>query len=500
MKRYAMFFILPLLLMLAGPANAHMEEEPMFQDGAVYRFLSSDTGMTLSASNYGISANASTAQTESWDRELNQAWRLHLQADGTWKLECLTSGRYLAVYRNSKKEGAVIALAAESDSASQCWRFEGTMEKMRIVSVSSGLCLQFQDGVRVLDAKIVQAAENDGVRNQFWRAFQVDDGTTVFPRMLMLQDPSIHAGCPEILKEGDTYYLLAWDNTKSCSIRSSKNLTDWSAPTQVYSYANGLPEPWMEEDIPGGAIWCPGIYKIGNTYYVYYAISSLYSQRSTIGCYANTTLDVTDPAYAWEDRGPVIRSYVGDSYNCIDPCVVIDEAGLPWLVFGSAWTGIKITRLNPETGLLLHPEGPELLSLASRVKGDRAIEAGYVIRHEDKWYLFAAVDIMVEGKYHNGCGRADALTGPYYARDGVAMLDGGVKGGATAVTEAKENVIMPGHASIFQDDNGQDYLVTEYWEKGGALKLCISTIVWDAEGWPWTVLSPSPLTLANGEI
>lgn len=473
----------------------------MLKDHAVYRFINEENGLTLSASVFGLSYFSSVAIVDEWAQELNQGWRLHLLEDGWCKLELLSSGKYLAVYKNSKKDGAAITVQNPSDSNAQKWRITEENGYVAITSYTSGLNLSLKEKENDSKIYVVQTAENTDHKDQWWKVVEVDDGTTEFPQMLNLKDPTIHTGCPEITKVGDTYVLLAWDNTESCSIRTSKNLTDWTDQRWVYSYHEGLPEPWMEELVPGGGMWCPGIYKIKDTWYVYYAVSGIYEQTSFIGCYSNKTLDSSSPDYEWVSCGPVIRSAVGDPYNCIDPCVVTDDDGTVWLVFGSAWTGIKMVKLNPENGMLLEPENPEIIGIASRVKGDRAIEAPYVIKRGDYWYLFAAVEVMVEGKYHNACGRAESITGPYYSRDGVDMMDGGVKGGSTSVTEGKDGIIMPGHASIFKDDDGTYYHVTEYWENSTAtLRLGISTIVWDEEGWPWTSLSDRGLSRANGNI
>ena len=102
-KRALLCVILAALLTLSQLPVFAGEETLMLQDGAVYRFIHLDTGLTLSASSYGVSQNASVAQLEEWKRDLNQAWRAHSQPDGTWKFECLSSGWYLTVYRKLER-------------------------------------------------------------------------------------------------------------------------------------------------------------------------------------------------------------------------------------------------------------------------------------------------------------------------------------------------------------------------------------------------------------
>ena len=46
----------------------------------------------------------------------------------------------------------------------------------------------------------------------------------------------------------------------------------------------------------------------------------------------------------------MISSRREDDWNAIDPNLVIDRDEQPWLVFGSYWSGIKLVRLDPESG------------------------------------------------------------------------------------------------------------------------------------------------------
>ena len=69
------------------------------------------------------------------------------------------------------------------------------------------------------------------------------------------------------------------------------------------------------------------------------------------------------------------------------------------------------------------------------------------------------------------------------------MMDGY----GTPVTEGKEGISIPGHASVFLDDDGQYYLVSEYFRDGSPSLLLVGTMLWDEEGWPSTALSPGLL-------
>ncbi len=71
-------------------------------------------------------------------------------------------------------------------------------------------------------------------------------------------------------------------------------------------------------------------------YYFYYSISSFARNASYIGVAVNKTLDKTSPDFGWIDKGKVLQSVPNrDMWNAIDPNLMIDEQGVPWLVFGS---------------------------------------------------------------------------------------------------------------------------------------------------------------------
>jgi arabinan endo-1,5-alpha-L-arabinosidase len=58
------------------------------------------------------------------------------------------------------------------------------------------------------------------------------------------------------------------------------------------------------------------------------------------------TLNQNNPNFHWTDHGLVLLSRSEDGFNAIDPNLVLDEKGQPWLAFGSFWTGIKMRRID----------------------------------------------------------------------------------------------------------------------------------------------------------
>jgi arabinan endo-1,5-alpha-L-arabinosidase len=202
-----------------------------------------------------------------------------------------------------------------------------------------------------------------------------------------------------------------------------------------------------------------------------------------IGLTTNKTLQFGADDFKWVDEGMVLESVTTDNYNCIDPNLIIDADGVSWLAFGSFWTGIKMRRLDYATGKPSE-EDTTLYSLARRTVNNGSIEAPFIIRKDDFYYLFASFDFCcrgVDSTYFVAVGRSENITGPYVDRDGVAMLEGG----GTQVTFPTERWRGPGHNAILQE-NGVEHIVYHAYdaENQGAPTLQIAPLTWGADGWP----------------
>ncbi len=296
---------------------------------------------------------------------------------------------------------------------------------------------------------------------------------------------------PVIMKEGDTYYVFATGGRRGrgfVPIHASKDLRHWTVIGHVFEE---LPE-WAPKEIPGTrGIWAPDISFFNGKYHLYYSVSTFGKNSSAIGLAVNETLDPNSAKYKWVDRGMVVRSTEGeDDWNAIDGNILVDADGKVWLNWGSFWSGIKMRRIDPETGKL-SSEDSTLYSLASRPRGGAhqtppvtgAIEAPFLIRHDGWYYLFVSFDFCCRGAkstYNVRVGRSREVTGPYVDQEGVPLMEGG----GTLVVEATEGVWRgAGHQAVLQE--GQtDYLVFHAYDAAtGRSHLQISTMVWD-EGWP----------------
>lgn len=186
---------------------------------------------------------------------------------------------------------------------------------------------------------------------------------------------------PAILKDGNTYYLFTTGNagmSRGCSAYAPRPISRTGRCTA----AAILPCP-LGQRPPCRARRACGldISKVNGQYRLYYSISTFGKNQSAIGLATATKIDPNAPAANWVDQGPVIQSQTSDNFNAIDPMAFVDASGNDWMVFGSYWSGIKLIRLDPATGLRLAGDAAPR-SLAERPAPD-AIEGPYIIRHGD---------------------------------------------------------------------------------------------------------------------
>ena len=201
----------------------------------------------------------------------------------------------------------------------------------------------------------------------------------------------------------------------------------------------------------------------------------------------NAAFDPVKPGEGWLDQGMVLMSRHGDDFNAIDPFRIDASDGRAWLAFGSFWSGIKLSRLDPETGKLIAKDAPRI-ALASRHGG--AIEAASLLEHDGKFFLFVSFDHCCKGvasTYNIRVGRADRIEGLYRDRDGKDMMDGG----GALVLATTGRFIGPGGQEAVKTSKG-DWLAYHYYDGDafGVAKLQFSPILWTADGWP--ELGPLP--------
>ena len=491
MKRIMSFLLtcISVLTMLSGcggkgGAGEKKESEFMvskISDEKIYKITNLYTDRVLDGENFGY-IEGSKARQKRYNGDLNQFWGMTVDKNKNVKIKNLTTGYVLSVKEDSEEDGAAIVLQEESKSSYQTWKLKEKGSGWLIESVPSEKAIGIPNDSRT-DAVALELNAGSDEKSRVWKIEQVTATVKTLPKLLALTGSISHSATPEIVKFKDMYY--SYNMSPGIGIKQSKDLKNWSYIKQTTAFEQkSQPFEWMEEAVPDGDIWAPGVYRFGGKNYLYYCVSKS-GQVSAIGVGVNKTLDPTSPDFKWEDLGMVISSKEGDKYNCIDPNIILDEDDEPWLVFGSWWDGIFLRKINKDTGML-SDEDTTFYPLASQKAKKSGIEAPYMVKHDDYYYLFAAFGNTQEN-YHSSVGRSKSIKGPFVDRDGVDMLDGG----GSMVTYSKDSITGPGHASVFIDDDGQYYLVSEYFREGVPTQMLITTIEWDEDGWPVTALTPN---------
>lgn len=254
---------------------------------------------------------------------------------------------------------------------------------------------------------------------------------------------------------------------------------------------------WTHDSVPGFTThaWAPDIIRWHGKWWLAYSCSTFGRNTSAIGLLSNTSLANTE---GWRDEGAIVCTREGrDNANAIDPNFIIDEQGCPWMTYGSFWDGIQIVRLDstmhvaaserPFTIARRYPENykPAEENPTSKFAGTNAIEAPFIFRHGDYYYLFVSQDYCCRGmksSYRVAVGRGKHVAGPYVDREGNDMA----QGGGTVLLEGDKKVFEAmGHCAAYHFPDGDLFICHGYSiEKKGASILVQRRISWDAEGWP----------------
>lgn len=321
---------------------------------------------------------------------------------------------------------------------------------------------------------------------------------------------------PVMAREGGRYYLFG--TGRGITVWTSDDRESWRRLDPVFATA---PE-WVAGVVRDfrGSMWAPDIFEHDGTWFLYYAVSAFGRNSSAIGVATSPTLDPEAADFGWVDHGIVVRSVPGrDMWNAIDAHVVLDEAGTPWMSFGSFWNGIKLVELDATLTRPAEPEewhtiaarhrywklderdagdsaNPELdystlysdrLLALNRASQSGAVEAPVIFRRDGWYYLFVSWDRCcrgVESTYKVVVGRARDIRGPYLDREGEAM----VFGGGSLVTLGfpdSDRWAAGGHCDVVTFE-GVDHLVFHAYDRtdDGRSKLLVRPIRWDAHGWP----------------
>mmetsp|Transcript_2211 Transcript_2211/g.5125 ORF Transcript_2211/g.5125 Transcript_2211/m.5125 type:complete len:600 (+) Transcript_2211:347-2146(+) len=261
---------------------------------------------------------------------------------------------------------------------------------------------------------------------------------------------------------------------------------------------------WIAEYVPtnDGAFWAPGFLDSRTMYYTVPTGDAMGDPEGSQSCIGMVKATGTAPNLVWEDHGsPILCQSEGEENEeepeppALDPATFTDDDGKVYLLYGGAH--IWITELNATTGK--HINGQEWDNGDSGVfthlangpargpnddDSDPWVEAAYIHKEGDYYYLFLNWYGCCNGAdstYEIYVGRSPSITGPYYDKDGVSMLETG----GTLFMDSSTGYIGPGHASIFSYGDNQVF-THHYYDADGVPWAFIEahTLSWSEEGWP----------------
>jgi arabinan endo-1,5-alpha-L-arabinosidase len=303
----------------------------------------------------------------------------------------------------------------------------------------------------------------------------VYDPATVPTALTITNGENVHD--PSIIQSGSTYYVF----NSGLWTRTSTDLSSWTNIAQVL-----YPNPsWIPSYVTGVTdLWAPDVSYFNGTYHLYYAASTMGSNRSCIGHATRAAMN----SGSWaDDGGPVLCTNVTTTvnYNAIDPNLILDEAGTPWLVFGSGWDGIQIVRLTASGAV---DPTSSITAIATR-SGANVIEGAVMVRRCGYYYLFSSWDrccLGASSTYNIRVGRSTSMTSGFVDKSGVALT----QGGGTLLVGAGNGWVGPGGQSVLFVGTRAYLVYHAYAATDGHFALHISDLYWDDTGWPVTTPTP----------
>lgn len=395
-----------------------------------------------------------------------QQWRFLDSGGGYHRLQNRCSGLVAEIYEHSVDNGAQVVQWSDLGNPNQQFRVQDVAGNIQLVNRNSGKALDLWGWSTADGARISQYDDTDAA-NQQWRLVAVDTVAADYPGPGAVSGDTF-AHDPTVIKKANGEYLLAF-TANGVGLKSSDDRTTWNDVGAAFPGGT----PWADEYTGGDRnLWAPELKYANGQYYLWYSASSFGSNRSAIFL-------ATSPSGAsgtWTHRGVVVESRAGDTFNAIDPAVTEDQNGNWWMSFGSFWSGIKLIRLDPSTGMR---SGSEFHGIASR--GGDAVEAPTIHHRNGYYYLFVSFDRCCQGAdstYRVMVGRSRSITGPYVDRAGTPMTNGG----GTEILAGHGSVHGPGHQTVLADSDA-DVLFYHYYRDDGVAQLGINLLRYD-DGWP----------------
>lgn len=272
---------------------------------------------------------------------------------------------------------------------------------------------------------------------------------------------------PGVSFDGDYYWLTttSGNGRNAFPIRRSRDLVEWEPVG--HAFPEGERPQWASGDF-----WAPEIHPVDGEYRLYYTARHSATGRLAVGVAG--AVEATGP---WTDLGePLV---LDPAMSMIDPTFFRDEDGrqyLYWKADGNAQgkpTPIYVQELS-EDGTELVGERTEVLTNDQPWEGD-VTEGPFMVKRGGFYYLFYSGNAFYDDRYAVGVARSTSPTGPFEKYPDPILV-------------SNDRWWGPGHGSVVEGPDGEDYFLYHAWEAGRARggnprMLLMEQIEWE-DGWP----------------
>lgn len=287
------------------------------------------------------------------------------------------------------------------------------------------------------------------------------------------QNPILPVSAPDpgVLKDGDDYYAVATGGDKEGAfiIRHSTDLVHWEKVGDIFP--NGKGPRWAS-----GSFWAPEIHKVGERFVAYFTAKDAQSGKLCVGAAVADT-----PQGPFVDVGQPLVQKPG--MGVIDPNFFRDpQTGKQYLIWKDDGNGATPASATPlwiqelsADGLTRLGEPKALLRNDLPWEGN-LVEGPWMTYHDGFYYLFYSANAYYDARYAVGVARSRSPWGPF-EKKGPPIL------------ASNEAFTGPGHGSVVQGPDGNDYFVYHAWAAGKenqqpGRRMMLDVLHWGVDGWP----------------